>query len=126
MNPERSRTQGNTKFIAKKVDMIVKKLDGSPILLDVLLNKSFYVDALLDTGCLCYAAFNHSFVKRNKLPQIPIHTRELRLAKKDPHRRVINRITCVDIDIDGRLEKVYGYVIEDLAYNMILGDPWMR
>ncbi|KAI0996566.1 hypothetical protein K3495_g11617 [Podosphaera aphanis] len=80
----------------------------------------------MDTGCLCYAAFNHSFVKRHKLPQLSIKTRELRLAKKDSQRRVINKLTYVDTDIDGRREKIYGYVIEDLSYDMILGDPWMR
>ncbi|KAI1003413.1 hypothetical protein K3495_g4792 [Podosphaera aphanis] len=91
-----------------------------------MLNKSFYVHTLIDTGCLCYSTFNQSFVKRHKLPQIPIETRKLKLAKKDSQRRVINKLTCVETDIDGRLEKIWGYVIEDLEYDMILGDPWMR
>ena len=30
------------------------------------------------------------------------------------------------MDIDGRKEKVYGYVIQDLAYQLNLGKPWME
>lgn len=28
--------------------------------------------------------------------------------------------------MDGNVENIWGYVIEDLAYKIILGDPWMR
>ncbi|KAI1007186.1 hypothetical protein K3495_g1032 [Podosphaera aphanis] len=60
------------------------------------------------------------------LPQIPIETRELRLAKKDDKQPFINQVTYVDMNIDGKNERVWEYVIQDLAYDMILGDPWMR
>ncbi|KAI0999337.1 hypothetical protein K3495_g8857 [Podosphaera aphanis] len=99
---------------------------GSPFTIEVLLNKCFYTDAFMDSGCLCYSAFNLSFVKRHNLPQLPIESRELKLAKNDTQRRAINNITCVDMDIDGKYKRIWGYVIEDLAYDMILGDPWMR
>lgn len=66
---------------------------------------------------------NLSIVKFHKLPQIPIEKRELKLAKKDPKHRIISRITYVNIDIDGRVQKVWGYVIQGPAYDMILGDP---
>ncbi|KAI0993579.1 hypothetical protein K3495_g14605, partial [Podosphaera aphanis] len=32
----------------------------------------------------------------------------------------------IELDIDGRREKIYGYIILDLAYDMILGKPWME
>ena len=123
MNPVQSRAQGKCKLTNVNG---IKKLDGSPFLIEILLNKSFYSDALLDSGCLCYSAFNLSFVKRHKLPRLPIQARELKLAKKDSQGQAITEITCVDIDIDGKHERIRGYIIEDLAYNMILGDPWMR
>lgn len=80
----------------------------------------------MDSGCLCYSAFNLSFVKRHKLPRIPIPPRQLKLAKKDSKRRAITETTSVEIDIDGRCELLTGYIIDDLAYDIILGDPWMR
>lgn len=91
-----------------------------------MLNKSFYTDTLIDSGCLYYSAFNRSFLKRHRLSQISNKTRELRLAERDSQRRSINELTCVDIDIDGRYERVWGHVINNKAYNMILGNPWMR
>ena len=126
MNPVQSRAQGDRSFLMRQIKQIVNKLDGPPFLIDVLINKSFYTDTLIDTGCLCYSAFNRAFVKRHKLPQIPIKPKELKLAKEDPQQRVIHEITYADIDIDGKLETIWGYVINDLAFNLILGDPWMR
>ena len=111
---------------AKSLSNVVQKLDGSPFLIEVLINKCFYTNAFMDSGCLCYSAFNKSFVKRHTLPQIPIESRELRLAKNDDKQPLINELTYVDMDIDGRNERGWGYVIQDLTYDIILGDPWMR
>lgn len=47
-------------------------LDEPQFLLKEMIIKSFYVDTLLDTGCVRYATFDISFVKFYKLPQIPI------------------------------------------------------
>ncbi|KAI0996391.1 hypothetical protein K3495_g11789 [Podosphaera aphanis] len=74
----------------------------------------------------CHVFQPRSFVKHHKLPQIPIETRELKLAKNEDKQPVINEVTYVDMDIDGRNERLWGYVIQGLAYDMILGDPWMR
>ena len=60
------------------------------------------------------------------MPRFPIKARQLKLAKEDSKQRAITEISCVEIDIDGKHECIKGYIIEDLAYNIILGDPWMR
>ena len=112
--------------MSKSIVDVVRKLDGSPFIIEVLINKSFYANTFMHSGCLCYSAFNKSFVKRHKLPRIPIECRGLQLAKNDLQRQVINEITFIDMDIDGRTEKVWGYIIKNLAYDIILGDPWMR
>lgn len=115
MNLEYSRAQGRKKLKTRKVRSVVERLDGTPFMLEVFINKNFYANAFMDSRCLCYSAFNRSFVKHHKLPRYPIETRELKLAKKDPHRRKINEITCVKIDLDGRVEIIWGYDIKDLA-----------
>jgi hypothetical protein len=61
-----------------------------------------------------------------KLPRIPIKERSLKLAKKDKTPKTISHITFADVDIDGHKERIFGYVIQDLAYPLILGDPWMQ
>ena len=57
-------------------------MNSTPFLIDCLVNPSFFVQSLIDTGCLCYAVFSNELVNNNKLPRIPIEKRSLHLAKK--------------------------------------------
>lgn len=104
----------------------MRKMDGPPFLIDVLLNSGSFERALVDSGCLCFSAFSGALVRRQKLPRIRIKKRDLQLAEGDREKKRIHFITYVDLDIDGHKERVFGYVIEKLAYSMILGDPWLR
>ena len=58
-----------------------------------------------------------------KLPRIPVKERLLELVKKDKSLRAIKYITYANIDIDGYKERIFSYVINYLAYLVILGDP---
>ncbi|POS81935.1 hypothetical protein EPUL_005965, partial [Erysiphe pulchra] len=97
----------------------------NPLVIDCLINDSFYVKSMIDTGCLCFAVFNKKIVRTHNLTEISISPRPLRLAdgKIGAH---ITKIACIDIDIDGRREKIWGYVMPNLAYPIILGKPWME
>ena len=97
----------------------------SPLLIDCLINSTFYVKAMIDTGCLCYAVFDQNLVRENNLKTKEIAPQFLRLADG----RVAGEITCmagINLDIDGRQEVLWGYVMHNLAYPMILGKPWME
>ncbi|KAL5594252.1 uncharacterized protein BROUX77_006207 [Berkeleyomyces rouxiae] len=104
----------------------VNHMHSTPFLIETFVNNFFYCDALLDTGCLVTSAFDEGLVKRRGLQRIPVKRRELLLAENDTKKRWISEIAVCDIDIDGRKERVYGYVIPNLAYDMILGKPWME
>ncbi|CCE31587.1 uncharacterized protein CPUR_05440 [Claviceps purpurea 20.1] len=80
--------------------------------------------ALFDTGCLPYTAVSDSLVKRHQLPRIPIESRELKLAKDDNHSHPIDSVTYLNLDINGRRERVFGYVIKGLHHDLILGKGW--
>ena len=101
-------------------------MDTTPLIIDCMLNSSFYHEAFIDNGCLCNAAFSSQLVHQRKLPRIVVTPRELQLAEKDTQTRHITHITYADFDIDGRKERVWGYVIKNLAYPIILGKPWME
>jgi RNase H-like domain found in reverse transcriptase/Reverse transcriptase (RNA-dependent DNA polymerase)/Integrase zinc binding domain/Integrase core domain len=102
-------------------------MDTTPFLVDILVNAKFYTDAFIDGGCLCFAAFSSQFVHDRNLPRIEIEPRHLKLAQEDGTQRgKITHITFVDADLDGRQERIYGYVIKDLSHNIILGKPWME
>src|SRR5699024_6344367 len=85
----------------------------------------FFSEAFVDNGCLCRSAFSSHFVHSRKLPRIPIKPRALALAKDDV-RDHISFITFVDMDLDGRKERVWGYVIRNLGFDIILGKPWLE
>lgn len=60
----------------------VKNLDDSLFLIELELDKNFYSNTLINSGCLYYSAFNLSFVKRHKSPRLPNLGREFKLVKK--------------------------------------------
>ncbi|KAI1003065.1 hypothetical protein K3495_g5141, partial [Podosphaera aphanis] len=99
-------------------------MDSKPFLIDAFINDHFYLSALFDSGCLPYAAFSEETVKKRNLPRILVEPRELKLAKDDDKSYKINYITFVTLDISGRKERLWGYVIHGLHYDLILGKGW--
>lgn len=80
---------------------------------------------MVDTGCLCYAVFDQNLVRECKLPTKNIAPRSLWLADG----KTTTKIMCmagINLDIDGRWETLWGYVMKDLVYPLILGNPWME
>ena len=104
------------------------RLDSTPFLVEAFLNKTPLL-AFFDPGCLPYAAFSERLVRKQNLPRIPVATRQLRLAKneeEDLPRHIVNEMTYAVMDI-GRgdyTERLYGYIIPNLHYDVILGKGW--
>ncbi|KAI0993816.1 hypothetical protein K3495_g14368, partial [Podosphaera aphanis] len=130
--PVRSRVQGNVGVFGELLDQIppaseireaVKRLNSSPFLIDILINSTCYSTALFDTGCLPYAVFDRSFADQTHLPRLPVTHRSLKLAKDGP-QIPITEMTWATLDIDGRAERVFGYIVANLQYNIILGKGW--
>lgn len=101
-------------------------MDGAPFLIDSLVNATKYIDLFYDSGCLPYAVFSEELVRKQRLPRIDVEKRRLVLAKSEDREKAatISQMTYATIDIDGRQERVFGYIIKDLAYPIILGKPW--
>ena len=58
-------------------------MDISPFIIDILANSNFYIEAFIDSGCLCFSAFSSQLVHNCKLPRISIEPQLLKLAEKD-------------------------------------------
>ncbi|KAI1001019.1 hypothetical protein K3495_g7177 [Podosphaera aphanis] len=130
--PVRSRVQENVGVFGELLDQIppaseireaVKRLNSSPFLIDILINSACYSTALFDSGCLPYAVFDHSFADQAHLPRLPVTHRFLKLAKDGP-QIPITEMTWATLEIDGRAERVFGYIVPNLQYNIILGKGW--
>lgn len=50
----------------------------------------------------------------------------MKLAEEDPNKKIILHITWAYVDIDGHKEKIFGYVIDKIAFPFILGNLWMQ
>lgn len=100
-------------------------MSTSALLIETIVDSRFIVESLVDSGCLVYSAFDKAAVRRLKLPRIPIKRRELRLASGEAPRQGITEITSVEIDIDGRKQRIWGYVVPNLSAPLFLGLPWM-
>ena len=96
------------------------KMDSSPFFIDTFINNIYPVYALFDTGYLPFAAFSEDLVRAKNLPCIPILARDLKLAKNDPHIYKIKDITYCTLDINQRRERIWGYIIRHLHYELIL------
>ena len=108
---------------ASEINEAINRLNSSPFLIDVLVNSTCYSTALFDTGCLPYAVFDLSFANQTHLPRLSVRHRSLKLAKEGP-TIPITEMTYVTLDINGRAERVFGYVVDNLQYNIILGKGW--
>jgi hypothetical protein len=101
-------------------------MDSSPFYINTLINSAKFIKAFINSGYLCYAAFNEFMVRALKLSRIFIFYKFLKLAKKDMEKRKISFITYANVDIDGYKERIFGYVIKKLVFSFILGDSWLR
>lgn len=86
------------------------------------------ISVLLDLGCTIYSVFNKDLADRLHLPRTKVSPRELRLAtnSSDDLKIIVDEICWAEIDIDGKKSYICGYIIERLAHDLILGEPWMR
>lgn len=80
---------------------------------------------MVDTGCLSYSVIDERLARNNKLNLTRIEPLTLQLANGKTNS-TINYITQLNLDIDGRKESVWSYIVPNLSYSMILGKPWLE
>ncbi|MBD2359459.1 DDE-type integrase/transposase/recombinase [Tolypothrix sp. FACHB-123] len=91
-----------------------------------LLDRAVPVDALVDTGCDCYCAVSESLAQRlrlstTRLPRPRILSTSAGVLEGSRIRSYAN----FHMDIDGWGMEMKGYVIPGLAFDFVLGLPWM-
>ncbi|KAI1003236.1 hypothetical protein K3495_g4968 [Podosphaera aphanis] len=103
-------------------------LNGPPFVIDTLLNYSYSVPALIDSGCDCLAVVNNSLVREMNLPRIKVKPRKLTEATecKQKSEEFITEMTKMILDIDGYQTMLHAYIIPHLSHKLILGKPWME
>jgi len=110
-------------YVAKKENLVS---DSTPFLIEGLVNYSVITDTFLDNGCLSTCALREGFVLKHNLKRIKIKPRRLKLAKDDSDTYQITEVAEFILDLEGRSQRLVGYVVDDLAYDVILGKPWME
>jgi hypothetical protein len=55
-----------------------------------------------------------------------VKPRQLKLAKNDGRSRPIKKTTSVVINMDGKRERIIGYIVSGLFYDIIFGKKWTK
>lgn len=79
----------------------------------------------MDTGCLCYSVIDENLARKYDIKLKSIDPMRLQLANGKCSTRITHMANLM-LDIDGRQERMWSYVVPDLAYPMILGKPWLE
>ncbi|KAJ6436802.1 retrovirus polyprotein [Purpureocillium lavendulum] len=102
------------------------KMDSPPMYANIGINREYYSKVFIDCGCLCYGTVNETFVRKLRLPRIPIRPRTLDQISTSLYG-AIRGVTYADIDIDGyRKNRVFFYIIPGQDDEVILGRTWMN
>ena len=94
------------------------------IIVPVLVNNTTFADAIIDTGCLCYALCDPRFAQRNNLERIKITPIQLEAFNGEKAPRPIREVA--EIDLEGHKERMWFYVTPLGGHDMYLGMPWIR
>ncbi|KAJ6436365.1 retrovirus polyprotein [Purpureocillium lavendulum] len=102
------------------------KMDSPPMYANIGINREYYSKVFIDCGCLCYGTVNETFVRKLRLPRIPIRPRTLDQISTSLYG-AIRGVTYADIDIDGyRKNRVFFYIIPGQDDEVVLGRTWMN
>ena len=99
-------------------------MNGNLVYTDVTLENSVGTSALIDEGCQCYAAINEDLAEGLGLPFVSTETREVKGASAAMQGSSIKGVVAFRMKIAGFTQKMYAYVVPDLAFPVILGNPW--
>ena len=104
------------------------KMNTNPFLVNVLINDSSMIQALVDNGCLCSGIISESLAKSLHLPLEPISPRLLVTAEDSTvNKPIVKSITHISIDLDGYVtNKLWLYVVPRSTHEMILGKKWLE
>jgi hypothetical protein len=100
-------------------------MECSSININVLANGIKFAKSMVDSGCLVYAICSPRFAKSCNLERLKIKPRALTGAK-GVVLGWVQEVTCMEIDVDGHVEKLWAYIMDLSGYDMYLGLPWMR
>jgi len=101
-------------------------MDQPPFLVPALIDQLYYAKTLLDSGCLSYGLIDSKFASKCDLERLRISPRKME-GFEDLTEGVYDEVAVVRLDINGHTERALFYVAPRLAaYDVILGDPWMK
>ena len=126
--PDRIRGQESKLFhgsLEQKWGEILKKMDGPPFVLLVLINQIKFVNILCDIGCLFYGIVDPKFVTKCGLERMKIIFRNMQ-RQDGSTNGVWNEIISIRFDINEHVENSFCYVVFKLKYDLNLGKPWMK
>jgi hypothetical protein len=103
-----------------------KDMHYKPIVIFTLVNNTVFYKTMVDTGCLCYALCDPTFVTRVNLEHIPIRLFYIEAFNGEETARPIQEVAVTEIDMEGFTDRIWYYMTPLGGYDMYLGLSWLR
>jgi transposase InsO family protein len=110
--------------LAKGWERAKGTMNGNLVHTYVVLQENVGTLALIDEGCQCYAAINGDLARGLGLNFVSHETRAVKGASAAMRNSSAEGVVAFRMGIDGFHQTVYAYVVPDLAFPLILGNPW--
>lgn len=106
-------------------DAFKQRMSSESALVQVRIDKNNTpVNALIDSGCDCYAAISESLTRRLRLPLVDARKHPLRGYSEYTQATEACGVAAFTLETAGFSERIYAYVIPGLDEDLFLGKPW--
>lgn len=95
------------------------------VYLDVILNRSMSLRALVDSGCKTLSVISPRTATACNATRLPIQPRPIRQVVDDPNPPVCSEIAVLNLDFGELSERLFAYVVPDQVEPLILGERWL-
>lgn len=99
-------------------------MNGKLMFADVVLQNNVQTTTLIDEGCQCYAAIHEDLVEGLGLQYVAHERRTIKGASAAIKNSKSTGVVGFRMDMAGFSQIVYAYVVPDLLFPIILGNPW--
>lgn len=99
-------------------------MNGKLVITGAIVDNIHIISTLIDKGCQYYAAMSEALFKKPGLPYIADGKRYVKGVTGEEMKARTAGVTGFEINFNGHQSLIYAYVVPNLEFPLILGNPW--
>ncbi|KAK9464230.1 hypothetical protein V1512DRAFT_278601, partial [Lipomyces arxii] len=115
--------ESGNKFLEEQ---LVKRSCNQSIAVNSIINDTYNIKTIIDTGSTAYALISQSTAHKLLLERIPLSSSVTFNAFSQTGNSVAKEFCYFSLDTGGVTSKQYAFVIPNLSDQLILGYPWLK